>query len=103
MATGLDEVATLDATLRDLATEPEVVAAAAMGIDITLLVANLRRPPYERIRRHSEHARFRVEIQARTLPPHVRAALERTRLEQKVQALGFTLDQVLEPTAGDQH
>ena len=76
----------------------EIRTAIEMGVDVTLLVANLRRTPLERIQRHDEQARFRSSVQSRTTAPGVRAKLAMLRLEEKVLALGLTLDEVLKPS-----
>lgn len=63
-------------------------AAIAAGVDVTMLEANLRLTPAERIAQMLEATRFIVEAQQRTVPEHVRVASARARLEEKLAALG---------------
>ncbi|HUH03854.1 MAG TPA: hypothetical protein VML75_17785 [Kofleriaceae bacterium] len=68
---------------------PDWEAAIAAGVDVTLIEANLSLPPYERLRRHFEHARFRERVQARTVPPALRAEIEARRFAEKLASLGI--------------
>lgn len=61
--------------------------ASAFGIDVTLLAANLRRTPAERIREMVAMNRFLAGVQGRAVPEAVRARLERAELEAKFGAL----------------
>lgn len=61
--------------------------ASAFGIDVTLLEANLRRTPAERIRELVAMNRFQAAVQARAVPEAVRARLARAELEAKFGAL----------------
>ena len=63
-------------------------AAISAGIDVTLIEANLGLPAYERLRRHFEHARFRERVQARTVPPALRAEIEAQRFAEKLASFG---------------
>jgi hypothetical protein len=61
--------------------------AIELGVDVTLLEHNLELSPAARIRLADEHAAACGEIQSRTVPAHVRTALERQRLAEKAVAL----------------
>jgi hypothetical protein len=67
---------------------PSWDAAIELGIDVTLLLANLRLSPRERLEQAQAHQRFADAVQQRTVPAHVRARLERERLWEKIDALG---------------
>lgn len=61
--------------------------AIATGIDMTLLLRNLRRSPAERIKHAAAHLRAVAAIQARTVPLRVRVSGARERRAMKVRAL----------------
>jgi len=61
--------------------------ACAFGIDVTLLEANLRRTPAERIRELVAMNHFQAGVQVRLVPEAVRARLERAELQAKFGAL----------------
>ena len=63
-------------------------AAIEAGVDVTMIEANLRLSPAERIAQMMEATRFIVEVQQRTVPEHVRSAREEARLREKLAALG---------------
>lgn len=70
-------------------------AAIADGIDVTLLEHNLTLPPHERLRRLCDHIRHVERVQARTVPASTRARMAEQRLQQKLEALGFTAEEAL--------
>ena len=63
-------------------------AAIEHGIDVTLLLANLKLTPAQRIARLDRLNRFAADVQRRTVPAKIREALARRRLEEKLEALG---------------
>lgn len=63
-------------------------AAIESGIDVTLLLGNLRLSPRERLEQAEEHQRFADALQQRIVPAPVRARLECERLREKIDALG---------------
>jgi hypothetical protein len=63
-------------------------AAIEFGVDVTLLIDNLRTSPQERLAQAAEHQRFADAVQQRTVPASLRARLERARLWEKIEALG---------------
>ena len=56
--------------------------AIDFGVDITLLEANLRLTPAERIRELVAMNRFREDMQSRTLSPEMRRRLEDAELRE---------------------
>lgn len=63
-------------------------ALAELGVDVTLIGANLRLSPRDRIRNADAHRRFAAQVQARTVSATLQAALDRARLLEKIEALG---------------
>jgi hypothetical protein len=67
---------------RDARTPAEILAdAEERGADLAALRANLARTPAERIAELVEMNRFHAEVQARTLSPALREALEERERE----------------------
>lgn len=58
-------------------------AAIDFGIDVTLLEANLRRTPVERLRELVAMNRFHAEVQVRTVAAELRHRLDVQRLKEK--------------------
>ena len=86
----LEELRTSDDAARavaDASAGPCWDQAAAAGIDMTLLLRNLRRTPAERIAHAAAHRRAVAAMQARTVPRWVRLAAERDRRAEKAAAL----------------
>lgn len=71
---------------------PDWDAAIEAGIDVTMLERNLQLTPAERLRQMQEANRFRVEVQLRTVPDHVRRTQYEARLREKLDALGPELE-----------
>jgi hypothetical protein len=104
VANALEDLETTEDAGRDRPSRgPAWDAAIAAGIDVTLLEHRLRLLPFQRIREHLQHAEFAAGVRGRTVPPRLVAALSRRRLEQKLESLNMTIEQVLEPTHGDRH
>lgn len=82
------DMGTSDIPTRVVASARE--AAIKAGVDITLLERNLREPAAQRVQRLDALRRFRERVQARSVAPQVRDALNRQRLQEKVAALGFS-------------
>ena len=66
---------------------PSWQQAIDFGIDVTLLEANLARTPAQRLQDLVAMNRLQQELQARTLTPAQRAAIDAIELEQKFGAL----------------
>lgn len=79
--------------------------AVAAGIDVLMIEENLRLPPYERLRQHDQHARFRERVWARTVAPELRAEIEARRLTEKLAAFGVeaavVIADIVRPSDGD--
>lgn len=58
-------------------------AAIDFGIDVSLLEANLRRTPAERLRELVAMNRFQAEVQARTVPEALRRRIDAEELAAK--------------------
>jgi hypothetical protein len=83
---------------------PSWDAAIAAGVDVTMIEANLCLTPGERLRRHDAYARFREQVQSRTVSPTLRAAIEARRVDEKLASLGLGREQVLAHiSSGDGH
>jgi len=67
-------------------------AAIGLGIDVTLIEANLRTPPAERIRSLVETNRWVDRMQARAMPESLLRAREEQRLREKLAAFGPEVD-----------
>ncbi|MEM9457545.1 MAG: hypothetical protein AAGF11_25425 [Myxococcota bacterium] len=63
-------------------------AAIEAGIDVTMIERNLQLSPSERLRQMEEANRFVLEVQSRTVPPHIRQVQDHERLREKLAALG---------------
>lgn len=68
-------------------------AAIEAGIDVTMLEQNLRLTPAERLQQMQQANRFLAEVQARTVPEHVRRARDEARLQEKLRVFGPELDE----------
>lgn len=67
---------------------PEWNAAIEFGVDVAMILHNLELSPQQRLEQAATHQRFIHEVQQRTVPPELRAQLERERLWEKIDALG---------------
>ncbi len=84
-----DGPATITEALRGLPVRgPGWDAAIEAGVDVSLLLRNLRLTPAQRIAQLQSLLRFQADVQERTVPAPVRAALEARRLREKLDALG---------------
>ncbi len=62
--------------------------AIEVGVDVTLLLHNLRLGPRERLVQAQQQQRFADAVRQRVVPARVRAQLDRERLWEKIDALG---------------
>jgi hypothetical protein len=70
--------------------------AVAAGIDVTLIERNLGLAPWQRLERARAMDRQRERLQRRTVRPDVRAAIERGRMLEKLDALGVRPEEILD-------
>lgn len=67
---------------------PACATALELGIDVTLLEANLRLTPAERLQAHMRQLRLQKRLQAANLSAEQLRAIERKALQEKLERYG---------------
>lgn len=68
---------------------PACAAAIELGVDLTLLEENLRLTPAERLQALMRQLRLHEQLQAITLSPEQREAIELRRVRRKLEGYGL--------------